>query len=353
MLRTPTQGALARLPPAMEAQTLLQSNATPPVLPPPPAADIRQELADQLAIHQPARLLKSMVSNGWTTDAALAALLKAEANSQPVTPDLRKWVAEQVDAGYAPIQMLSSMTAQGWSERTALAALLESAVAIVNRPVPMPEPSLEGSPSFIVAADRTVQVLMHMRNPRLVVFGGFLSDVECDELIELARPRMARSTTVDNETGQGTVTDIRTSHGMFFNRSGEADLIHRINARAAALLNWPLERAEGLQVLHYGPGAEYRPHHDYFDPAYAGSAPHLKHGGQRVGTLLIYLNTPRAGGGTTFPDIEFEVRAVKGQAVFFSYDRPHRDTRTLHGGAPVIQGEKWVATRWLRQEAFV
>jgi prolyl 4-hydroxylase len=28
-------------------------------------------------------------------------------------------------------------------------------------------------------------------------------------------------------------------------------------------------------------------------------------------------------------------------------------TRTLHGGAPVTQGEKWVATKWLREGEFV
>jgi prolyl 4-hydroxylase len=71
-----------------------------------------------------------------------------------------------------------------------------------------------------------------------------------------------------------------------------------------------------------------------------------------VGTLLIYLNTPGAGGGTIFPDVDFEVRAVRGQAVFFSYERPEPESRTLHGSQPVIQGEKWVATRWLRQYAF-
>ncbi len=28
-------------------------------------------------------------------------------------------------------------------------------------------------------------------------------------------------------------------------------------------------------------------------------------------------------------------------------------TLSLHGGAPVIEGEKWVATKWLRQGVFV
>ena len=43
---------------------------------------------------------------------------------------------------------------------------------------------------------------------------------------------------------------------------------------------------------------------------------------------------------------------VQGNGVFFSYDRPHPSTRTLHGGAPVTAGEKWVATRWLREGKF-
>jgi prolyl 4-hydroxylase len=78
----------------------------------------------------------------------------------------------------------------------------------------------------------------------------------------------------------------------------------------------------------------------------------LQRGGQRVATLVMYLNTPNQGGGTTFPDVSLEVAPIKGNAVFFSYDRPHAVTRTLHGGAPVVEGEKWVATKWLREGVF-
>jgi prolyl 4-hydroxylase len=66
----------------------------------------------------------------------------------------------------------------------------------------------------------------------------------------------------------------------------------------------------------------------------------------------MYLNTPLRGGATVFPDAHYEVFPVKGNAVFFSYDRPHPMTRSLHGGAPVLEGEKWVATKWLRQGSF-
>jgi len=110
-----------------------------------------------------------------------------------------------------------------------------------------------------------------------------------------------------------------------------------------------LENGEGLQILHYGVGAEYKPHNDYFDASEPGGEVLLQRGGQRVATVVMYLNTPAGGGATVFPDGHFEVAAIKGNAVFFSYDRAHEMTRTLHAGAPVKQGEKWIATKWLRE----
>ena len=190
-----------------------------------------------------------------------------------------------------------------------------------------------------------------LRNPRVIVFSGLLSAAECEELMALARRRLARSQTVDNATGGTEVNEARTSEGMFFER-GEFDVCRRVEQRIATLLAWPVENGEGLQVLRYRPGAQYRPHHDYFDPAEPGTPAVLQRGGQRVGTVVIYLNTPTRGGATTFPDVGLEVAPVRGNAVFFSYERPHPDTRTLHGGAPVIEGEKWVATKWLRERRF-
>src|SRR5256885_13256559 len=71
---------------------------------------------------------------------------------------------------------------------------------------------------------------------------------------------------------------------MFFQR-GETGIVSQLEERIARLLRWPLDHGEGLQVLHYGPGAEYKPHHDYFAPGEPGTPTILKRGGQRVGTL--------------------------------------------------------------------
>ena len=68
-----------------------------------------------------------------------------------------------------------------------------------------------------------------------------------------------------------------------------------------------------------------------------------------MASLVIYLNTPEAGGSTVLPESRLEIGAVAGNALFFSYDRPHPMTRSLHAGSPVVRGEKWIATKWLRQ----
>jgi prolyl 4-hydroxylase len=281
-------------------------------------------------------------------------------SAQSITPELRHWIVEQAKAGHKPEVVLKSMMDSGWEEEVAIRALEETLQGFLDEhakaaglpaPRPVPEPSIAESPSIVRAFDRDVRIVMSMRNPRVVVFGGLLSDEECDAIVDLARPRLARSETVDNATGGSEVNAARTSEGMFFRR-GEHDVITRLEQRIAALVNWPVENGEGLQILHYRPGAEYKPHYDYFDPAQPGTATILKRGGQRVGTLVMYLNNPERGGGTTFPDVSLEVAPMKGNAVFFSYDRPHPMTKSLHGGAPVQAGEKWVATKWLREGRF-
>ncbi|MCM0610061.1 MAG: 2OG-Fe(II) oxygenase [Ideonella sp. WA131b] len=284
------------------------------------------------------------------------------AQAQAVTPELRRWIIEQAEAGCRPQDVVQAMISSGWQEEVAIKAMeqtlrehlasLPPDESDLPPPVPVPEPVLSGSPSELLIEGHAVRVLASLKRPRVIVFGGLLTDEECTGLMKLAEPRLTRSETVDNATGGSEVNPSRTSDGMFFER-GEHMLIARIEHRIGALLGWPVKNGEGLQILRYRPGAEYKPHHDYFDPVHAGSATILARGGQRVGTLVMYLNTPEGGGGTTFPEVGLEVAPVRGNAVFFSYTRAHPSTKTLHGGAPVLAGEKWVATKWLREREFI
>lgn len=277
--------------------------------------------------------------------------------SQPISPELKEWLVSQLAAGHSVPALRASMRAAGWQDAATDLALAQLEAGFphveVARPrrTEMPGPDLEGAPLYIDAGDRRVQVLQTMRHPRVVVFGNLLSPEECEGLIAAARVRLARSLTVETRTGGEVLNVDRTSEGMFFER-GENDIVTRLEQRIAALLRWPVEFGEGLQILRYAPGAQYRPHYDYFDPGEPGTPTILKRGGQRVATLVMYLQEPGQGGATTFPDVGLEVAPVRGTGVFFSYEEPDPATRTLHGGAPVLAGEKWVATKWLREREF-
>lgn len=277
-----------------------------------------------------------------------------------LTPELRAWAEAQRAAGHDAPALRRSMREAGWDAASADAMLAVLGLAAIRPAVAdpvraprgaMPGPDLTTAPLHLDAGDRRVQVLQTVRHPRVIVFGDLLSDDECAALVDAAGRRLARSLTVETQTGGEALNVDRTSDGMFFER-GENEVVARIERRIATLLRWPVEYGEGLQVLRYAPGAQYRPHYDYFDPGEPGTPSILRRGGQRVATLVIYLQEPEQGGATTFPDIGLEIAPVRGTAVFFSYDRPDPATHTLHGGAPVLAGEKWVATKWLREREF-
>lgn len=264
-----------------------------------------------------------------------------------ITRELRQWIASQTAEGHGRDAVLQAMLAAGWSHQVASEAMTETP----SPPVPVPWPQAASNSLRLDAGDRQVAISTVMRTPDLLVLADLLSEDECLALIAAAKPRLQRSLTVALESGGEEVHADRTSDGMFFTR-GENALVAAIEARIAKLLSWPVENGEGLQVLRYGPGAEYKPHYDYFDPAEPGSATLLARGGQRVATLVIYLQEPAEGGATVFPDLRLQVVPRRGSAVFFSYSQAHPCSQTLHGGMPVLAGEKWIATKWLRENEF-
>ncbi|MBC7815588.1 MAG: 2OG-Fe(II) oxygenase [Planctomycetaceae bacterium] len=216
------------------------------------------------------------------------------------------------------------------------------------------EPSRLPTANDLEAGDRVVHVLGRLQKPEVLVLGNLLSDEECEELIRRSEVKLARSTTIDPQTGKEIVIPNRTSSGTFFPLN-EDDFIARLDRRVSELLRWPVDHSEGIQILRYQVGGEYRPHFDYFPPENSGSGPHVSQGGQRIGTLIMYLNDVEDGGETIFPEIGLSVIPRRGHAVYFGYcnSRNEVDPLTLHGGAPVRQGVKWIATKWLRQHRRV
>lgn len=268
-------------------------------------------------------------------------------SSQVVTRELHAWIAQQKAQGLSHDTVLQAMLYAGWEHQVATEALTSAPPPAV----PVPWPELAPTSMRLDGGDRWIELTTVMREPDILVFENLLNDDECQGLIDAAQSRLQRSLTVSMETGGEEVHKDRTSDGMFFTR-GENELVQRIEERIAKLLDWPIENGEGLQVVRYRPGAEYKPHYDYFDPAEPGTPAILERGGQRVATVIMYLQEPEQGGATVFTDVRLQVLPKRGHAVFFSYSQPHPCSHSLHGGMPVLAGEKWIATKWLREGVF-
>ena len=266
------------------------------------------------------------------------------------------WLRDNVAKGCSDNSILTLMLKNGFKLPVATKALEEmrlGELTLASR-VEQARPRVAIERNSIVCEDgHEVRVLTHMKAPYTVYFEHVLTDLECDEMVALSDSQLKDSTVVDMALGTSVPHAHRTSTGCSFKRA-ESPLIDRIEQRLAFLVNWPVVQGEGLQILRYEKGGEYRAHHDYFDPAYSGSQKHVAEAGQRVGTVIMYLSDVEEGGGTSMPNIDFEVRPRKGSALFFCNvdEYGEIDPMTLHAGVPVVKGVKYIATKWLREREF-
>lgn len=261
--------------------------------------------------------------------------------------EMMSWVQTCLAAGNPPETVTHFMLKGGYTMEQAASFLdmCRQASNFLAQP-----PRIVRSGNVVRTTDRIIPIAVWMDSPLVVVFDNVLSAEECELLIMMSKDRMQRSTILDVATGGDNVDVSRTSSGMFFEH-GETPLLVQIEKRMAELLNWPNASTEGLQMLRYEVGEEYRPHYDFFEPTDPGSVKSLAIGGQRTGTLLLYLSEVEEGGETHFPNLNLRVAPRVGSAVYFEYHNYFHqlDRRSLHAGLPVVRGTKWVATKWLRE----
>jgi len=176
----------------------------------------------------------------------------------------------------------------------------------------------------------------------------FASAAECQWLIAAAAPRLDRAPVYNVPTG---VDPGRTNEFAAFNFTNGDVVVEVIRHRIADQLSAPLACLEMSQVLHYGVGQEFVLHCDFLDPQVMREE--IARNGQRVATVLIYLNDSFEGGQTSFPRLGLEHRGGTGDAlVFVNVDAAGRpDPRSQHAGCPPTLGEKWVFSQWVRDQA--
>lgn len=190
------------------------------------------------------------------------------------------------------------------------------------------------------------QMLFRQQAIDLSYWAGLLSPEDCQSLIQIGKSLLQPAMVTDPLSGQLRWDSARASEMAWPNRA-EYPLLQKIAAGVERLTGIPQENQEPLQILHYRPGGEYRPHFD----AFPESSKTLAQGGNRQMTLILYLNTPAAGGDTAFPELSMTVSPIAGCGVLFKNldEVGHPHPLSLHAGLPVRQGEKWIATTWIRE----
>lgn len=187
-------------------------------------------------------------------------------------------------------------------------------------------------------------------SPHLRVFRGFASAAECDWVIGRASERLGRAVVFDPNTGEQREEGARTNSSVAFQVADMDVVLEVLRWRIASALHLPVPLLEPTQVLHYASGQQFSPHHDYFDPETPGGAAEIAERGQRIATVLIYLNDGYEGGATEFPVAGLKFCGNAGDALFLANvgRDQHPDASSLHAGAPVESGVKWILSQWIR-----
>ncbi len=128
------------------------------------------------------------------------------------------WFITNVSRGCSTSSMLDVMIDAGFSEdyaRQMINQLIKGkenpAGVVAAADQYLYDPSPVAAVNTVHAYDRDIRILMRCAHPEIITFGNVLSAEECAEIIERSRAKLARSATVDPDTGGELITPDRTS----------------------------------------------------------------------------------------------------------------------------------------------
>jgi prolyl 4-hydroxylase len=183
------------------------------------------------------------------------------------------------------------------------------------------------------------------------IINNIITEDEAKYIIYNASSKFDESTIL----GQVVDHDIRKSKTAWLHKNDDT-VILTIMLRIANIVNLPLENAESLQVVRYEPNGYYKEHHDSCCDNTEICNDFIKRGGQRIKTVLIYLNDDFEEGSTYFPLLGKKYKPPKYSAIIFNPLAKNSNKchpYALHAGLPVKSGVKYIANLWFRESKFV
>mgnify|MGYP005821804919 FL=1 len=187
------------------------------------------------------------------------------------------------------------------------------------------------------------------------IYRNALTKEECENVIKFSRKKFFKQPLLSGD-GHG-----RTSSQFFIEKG--LDVVSKIEEFTASNLptynelNLTIKNQEPTSVVMYEKGEQYKAHWDYFHPQLHPKEyeTFVAHGNSnRVATAIFYLNDSFEGGETYFPKIDFKIKPELGMCVTFTnmFSDDEFNGESLHAGLPVISGEKYIATKWVRASEF-
>ena len=230
--------------------------------------------------------------------------------------------------------------------------------------------------------------------PYITIIHGLMTEEEMDHFKSFARARLVRSghagagkepektslkrtskqtwlehrlfnlnfSEITEVTGARTREEIeqvldQPSWSSFFMRKSQeniTDLVaHRVSQRMERATTFSLFSpltSESFQVANYGLGGQYDTHtdpHGYWEGRTGNRQ--FRVTGDRLATIMVYLQSVQAGGATAFPNTGLRIPVSAGAAAFWINLRTSGfiDKLTHHGGCPVLVGSKWITNKWV------
>jgi prolyl 4-hydroxylase len=184
-------------------------------------------------------------------------------------------------------------------------------------------------------------------NGRLRWRDGFLRPSSCQRVLEQLRAALWQRSRVRRRVDHQSASSRRRQSSTANETSFSPDLLRTIRGldrRLERLIPRFTRRRERWQATRYGVAQRYDDHCD------AGAFAHQPQG-ERAYTVMIYLQSPRAGGSTRFRRLGLEVAPVAGRLVIWSNLTPASevDGEMLHASLPVLAGCKTVLVTHVRQ----
>jgi prolyl 4-hydroxylase len=187
--------------------------------------------------------------------------------------------------------------------------------------------------------------------PRIWLAENFATPQLCAWLVKRA---MGNFTPSMMFTGQKAVFHAtRTCSDFSFSLVEGGCVMLILRTRISLLTGLRTEQMEPPQIFHYATGQGIDPH---YDSVYDGEHGYGRHGdyhGDRLATLLMYLNDDYDGGVLQFVRVGYSYRGRAGDAIFFASLREgKRDERAEHGATTVTRGEKFILSQWIHDRPF-